>query len=269
MVAADEAQADHHTDDRVLEADRTDGEADRSDYVYRTRFGQRTERGPTNPRRQIRDDRGFFRVAPLLGATGLYGDVSFNDRRADVDAGPTSTAGNFDLVAGVDFEIGYRNVGLMADFRHFDMTTDDVDIDGNQGSLDLENFISNVAMHWTYSPLEMLQLGPVAGFRHYFVRAGSTDSSRSAGSEQWLDPIVGMRGRLSVADIAYLEYYGDAGGIGYGSEITWQGYGGVGVSVGNTDFELGYRALYADYEEDDFDYDLLQAGPTFKTRFNF
>lgn len=268
-LVVEEAHADDHPDeDRVITADRTAGEAERTDSVYRTRFGQRTERGPRSPYHQIHDSQGFFRVAPVLGAPGLHGDVTVNDRRVDVDANPADNLGNYDLVAGVGFEVGYRNTGLLADFRHLDATTDEIDVADGDGSLNLEHFISNVALHRAFTPLEILEIGPVAGVRHVWVRTGHDNAEEIGASDQWFDPILGFRGQVGFTDAIYLEYYGDVGGIGYGSEITWQAYGGVGVSVGDTDFELGYRALYAEYENE-LEYDILQAGPTLTTRFNF
>lgn len=252
------AQLEEQWEERYERADR-----ERTDYTFRTRFGQKSDRSAISPYRHIRDRRGYFHFAPHLGMPGLYGDVTSGDQAAGLDAGPMNTLQNIDLTAGAAFEVGYRHVGLLADFRHFNGAVDD---------FELQKFISNVAVGWNYGILPILQLGPVAGVRHVWAQAGVDDEQNNdAGlvTDDWLDPIVGISGEFTFADIVYVPFYADVGGIGYGSEITWQGYGGVGVSLDRTDIELGFRALYADFQGEQIEYDLLQAGPTLRTRFRF
>ena len=109
--------------------------------------------------------------------------------------------------------------------------------------------------------------------RHYWARVGAKGEDQEdveTFTGHWLDPIIGLNGRFSfVDDTVYLPFHADVGGIGYGSEITWMGYGGVGVALGGIDIEAGYRALYADFRGDELDYGLMQAGPTLMTRFRF
>lgn len=261
---------DHDPGDRALLADdayQQPGWAapPARDYAYRTRFGQRTHRTAVSPYRHIRDNRGYFHIAPLLGAPGLFGDVTARQQTTDLEVGPFESLADINLTAGVGFEVGYRNVGLKGDFRHFDGT-----IDQNGENFALEKFITNAVVDWNWQVVPMLQLGPVAGIRHVAARAGEVvDENEHLDTGNWLDPIVGVDGRLTFADLVYVPFYADIGGIGYGSEITWQGYGGVGVSLNSTDIELGYRALYADFEGTRLDYDLLQAGPSLMTRFRF
>ncbi len=264
-VAADEpdrADLDEQWEQRYDRVDQP-----RTNYSYRTRFGQRSHRTAVSPYHHIRDARGYFHVAPLLGAPGLFGDVTVADETTELDTGPLQSLQDINLTAGVAFEVGYRNVGVIGDFRHFNGT-----IVNGADRFDLETFVSNVAVNFNYEVLPVLQLGPVAGVRHFYARAGATDGDDNAESvvrNQWLDPIVGVNGRFNFADLVYLPFHADVGGIGYGSEITWQGYAGVGVSLKRMDIELGYRALYADYRGDELDYDLLEAGPTLMTRFRF
>jgi hypothetical protein len=71
----------------------------------------------------------------------------------------------------------------------------------------------------------------------------------ATGSETWADPIIGLKGRYYVSRAVFLNFYGDIGGFGAGSDLSWQVLGGVGVQAAHwIDVELGYRALGFDYQ---------------------
>ena len=81
---------------------------------------------------------------------------------------------------------------------------------------------------------------------------------------------VGVGGRggvlLELADAA-VRVLGraDVGGVVAGSDLTWnaQGYLGYRTSVLGqpTTFAIGYRALYVDYDHNEFKWDVTQQGP--------
>ena len=69
------------------------------------------------------------------------------------------------------------------------------------------------------------------------------------GTTTWADPIVGLRGRYYVSRAVFLNGYGDVGGFGAGSELSWQVLGGIGVQAARwCDVQLGYRALGFEYD---------------------
>ncbi len=225
-------------------------------------------------RRPHTDHRGFFRISPGLGVPGVSGDVVFNGQVADIDARPGADRDPIiNLAPGVGVEAGYCRTSVAADLQYLDMSTADVELDGADGEFDLEKFISHVTVNWTYELIDILQLGPVAGFRYVHVDTGveveNEDLFAASASDGWLDPIVGIRGRVMPMDWLYLAYYGDAGGIGFGSEFSWQLYAGLGLAANGVDFELGYRHLFINYDGDDFDYEVHLGSPTLTTTFRF
>jgi hypothetical protein len=72
-------------------------------------------------------------------------------------------------------------------------------------------------------------------------------------TERWADPYIGIGGRYDLTKTFYLTGKGDIGGFGVASDITAQGYAGVGCQITRDLYvEAGYRVLYYDYDSDGF-----------------
>jgi hypothetical protein len=84
-------------------------------------------------------------------------------------------------------------------------------------------------------------------------RSGSRVVARS-GALEWVDPFVGLRVRHQLAPGQELQFLGDVGGFGVGSDFTWQLFGGYSFdfAVWQTTLHglVGYRALAVDYTQD-------------------
>ena len=89
---------------------------------------------------------------------------------------------------------------------------------------------------------------------------------RVAESEDFLDAIVGVRGKTELSDKWYLTYYGD---IGTGdSDLTWQLLAGFNYRFSKVDATFGYR--YVKWKFDDFTLDNLNlSGPYAGVKFDF
>jgi hypothetical protein len=84
----------------------------------------------------------------------------------------------------------------------------------------------------------------------------------ASNSVNWLDPIIGIRARYNMSDSLFLKLYGDVGGFGAGSELTWQYYAGLGWQASkNGSLEIGWRQNYNDYTNGDFIYKASMYGP--------
>ena len=77
-------------------------------------------------------------------------------------------------------------------------------------------------------------------------RSGSRAVARS-GTLEWVDPFVGLRVRHQLAPGKELQFLGDVGGFGVGSDFTWQFFAGYSFdfAVWQTTLHglVGYRAL--------------------------
>ncbi|MDB6133692.1 MAG: hypothetical protein JWM59_1935 [Verrucomicrobiales bacterium] len=84
---------------------------------------------------------------------------------------------------------------------------------------------------------------------------------RVSGSEDWIDPIIGVRARYNFTSRFYAAARADIGGFGVGSDLAWQAYAGLGWQCGRkVTFELGYRCLEMDYTSGGFTYDTMTSG---------
>jgi opacity protein-like surface antigen len=89
-------------------------------------------------------------------------------------------------------------------------------------------------------------------------------------SEDWVDPMVGLRLIHEFSERWYAILRAEIGGFGVGSELTWQALAGVGYRIGqNTSVFLGYRHLDVDYDETAFVYDAAISGVLLGLQFEF
>jgi hypothetical protein len=81
-------------------------------------------------------------------------------------------------------------------------------------------------------------------------------------SDEWIDPIVGLRGELHFGKRWSLLLETDVGGFGVGSDFSWHVLGSVNFHV-SRHFSLfaGWKVLDVDYENDDFLWDVTLSGP--------
>jgi hypothetical protein len=67
--------------------------------------------------------------------------------------------------------------------------------------------------------------------------------------------------RLPVAEKCFVDVYGDIGGFGVESDLTWMVMGAAGYSISESiDLLVAYQHLDADYENGDFVYDAATSG---------
>lgn len=88
-----------------------------------------------------------------------------------------------------------------------------------------------------------------------------TGSVRRSGDKDWVDPYIGLRLQHAISDRWTLVGYGDAGGFGVGSDLTWQASLGVNYAfTKDVSAKLGYRYLSFDYDKSNFVYDMKLQG---------
>lgn len=100
------------------------------------------------------------------------------------------------------------------------------------------------------------------------------DASRDlSGSKEWIEPFFGARAAMDLTENWVGMVRGDIGGFGAGSQFAWQAVAGVGYRwhYETWNFALfgGYRALGQDYEDGQFEWDMIVHGPIIGMEFSF
>ena len=120
-------------------------------------------------------------------------------------------------------------------------------------------------------------LDVLAGIRYWSVdstlelRSGLLRGRKVSNKEDWVDPIVGLKGMTNLEDSRFYLSGGVAiGGFGVGSDFMWD----VNVNLGyrwtdSISTTIGYRYLDVDYENDGFLYDVAQDGPVLGLSWRF
>src|SRR4030095_1557601 len=88
--------------------------------------------------------------------------------------------------------------------------------------------------------------------------------------DYWFDPYVGLRARYNFNKTYYTAVRGEIGGFGVGADVMWEVETVVGINLTHCIFtEIGYRALGANFEENNFKFDVVTHGPQITTGITF
>ncbi len=211
------------------------------------------------------------------------GDVGINGLITSADTSISDALSEIDFAYMGYFEIGYRRWSLGVDVVYARLSDDATfsfgPIDGRL-SLEQEQAYVTVRAQYRAVQTDKLALDVFAGFRWMYVdidtdvhisrsfdrpalQRFNRDSSRRFDlSEDWIDPIIGLRGIYNFNSDWFFQFAGDIGGFGAASELTWQAIVGIGYNfTPHMSVALGYRALGVDYDKPDFKLDTVTYGP--------
>ncbi len=123
-------------------------------------------------------------------------------------------------------------------------------------------------------PEQSLDVG--AGFRFWDVRsrfnvdAGRLPADTASPSTSWLDPVIAARYTYRFTPSLGVTAYGDIGGFGAGSRLTWQALGSVDYAVNRwLVLKAGWRYLAIERATDRLRLDLNMNGPFLAATFRF
>ena len=102
------------------------------------------------------------------------------------------------------------------------------------------------------------------------LRLDKSLSQTLSKDDYWFDPYVGLRGRYNFNKTVYTAVRGEIGGFGVGADLMWQVEGVIGINLTHCIFtEIGYRALGADFEDNNLVFDVVLHGPQITTGITF
>jgi hypothetical protein len=213
-----------------------------------------------------------FNLAPLyLWMVDMEGDIGIGPANVTgVDVSFSDIFDNLETVFTVHFEATHRsNWGLFFDYSYLDVGASGP---GPQGLTTINiDYVSTIV---EVGGVYRIENGPHAfdmlgGVRYTKVEPDLTitpPGQKFSLTEDWYDPIVGVRYFYDFGNKWMLSARGDIGGFGVGCDFTWNVTALVHFQPWkNVGFIAGYRALDYDYESGSgtsrFKYDMRLAGP--------
>ena len=231
-------------------------------------------------------------IAPYLWAVALHGDVGVGKSSADVDASFSDILDNLNGALMLSLELRKGRFGLLSD-SIFAQLEDDAATERDRVKVDTTAnlFIQNLAGTYRVGTWQLGDLGsagpvsltvdPYAGIRYTYLDTElkgkldlpdlGIDAKRTAEqSEDWVDPIIGVRTTWGLGEHWSLVAAGDVGGISTSDQYSAEAWSLVGYRFGlfgenNADVFAGYRVLHQKYEtgsgRSEFDWDMTIHGP--------
>jgi hypothetical protein len=223
-------------------------------------------------------DRWVVRIAPYLWATSLDGNAAVKGIESDVDLSFSDILEDLSLGAMLLADVQKGRFGVAVNTVYARLTPEN-EVGPFEIKTTSDMLILGVAPYyrvvdWTYrtspsgKPLRLV-VEPEAGFRFTYLRA-ELDVRNGGGrtvddSESWVDPLIGSRFGIDLADNWNLTAEADVGGFSVGSDIAWNAQAFIGYRTSlfgvPTTLAAGYRALHQDYDHNDFKWDVTMHGP--------
>lgn len=220
-------------------------------------------------------DEWRFMIAPYAWLAGQSGSVGTfpGYPAADIDIDfYDDILGNINGAIMLVGEAMKGDFGISADVVYTDIEIED------QTPGDYFNTLASQTKSWivsasgVYSIYDKNQSNVhlLAGLRYWSIEsklsttAGVLPSSRIANEEDWVDPIIGIKGRMPLGQSNFfVSGLASIGGFGLGSDLMWDLNVNLGYQFSNSfSASLGYRYLDVDYDDDGYVYDISQDGPT-------
>jgi opacity protein-like surface antigen len=213
--------------------------------------------------------------APLMGLEGDIGvaglatsvDLSFGDILEELDGGAT-----------VAFEARRDRWSITGDFIWLKLSASAQPTANSYLGFRQEEIIASLALGYELYGNERTTLDLLAGGAltsmdvdlELFTPRLPVDLRSASGSQEWIDPFVGLRVRHQLSDRWSVWLRGDYGGFGVSSDEYWQVIAGLAYRMtDHTSLAVAYRIIAVDYQQGSFSYDAEMEGPNLGLVFRF
>ena len=221
-----------------------------------------------------------FTIAPYFWTAGLEGNVgAFGLPEVSVDAGFSDILDNLNFAAMAMAEVRRERFGIFLDVIYLDLETDGSDTPGplfSTASVTATTRIITPMLEYRIREHNGASVDGMAGARIWYAEtginlAGGTLSGRGAtDDETWVDPAVGLKGRVPIAKNWALGGWGIIGGFGAGSDFMWDVFFGVNYAFNDWfSGEVGYRGMGTDFRDNGYVFDVTMNGPVLAAVFRF
>lgn len=219
-----------------------------------------------------------FLIEPYLIIPNMKGEVAVRRLPAsevDADAGSIFSKLKFGAMLYLEAVHVEKNWAISSDFIFMDLEQDvrtNMLITG--GSVSAKQLAWELA--WLKRLAQWLEVGLAgrlvsleSGLDLITINGGESGSI----SKTWFDPVIVVRSQGILKEKWLVQFRGDFGGFGIGSDFTWQIQANVGYKFSKLfQASAGYRIIAIDYNkgdgEDRFRYDINTFGPVVRLGFN-
>ena len=218
---------------------------------------------------------GYLWLAHAKGQTDVIGPVA----PVDLDLGLKDIIKGFKFIFMGAAEMRYDRFTVLGDlsFVHLE-AKDGIGIrDPNFLEAELDSRTAEITLLGGYRvtnkgpvSLDLLAGGRMNWFKTTLQLDGPNNSIEGSKKASWLDPLIGARANIPFDNEGgpwSMSFYGDIGGIVFGSDLTWQGVATVDYQISRKmNVGVGWRHWKVDYDKGDFLYDIRQSGPIIAVR---
>lgn len=217
-----------------------------------------------------------FRFAPYVWATALNGDTGVDGVNTHINASMKEVIDHVDGGLMFTAEARYQRWGIITDFIYADLADRKYYDHGliDKVKLKVDQYIWTQAAAYRTIQKGGSWLDVLAGFRLMsmdqtlsltardpFAPSGDI-SVKDSLDRTWIDPIIGLRSAVEVAEGWAVRTEGDVGGFDANSKFTWQAFAALGYDITEATRVLaGYRGLGYNHDRDGFKYDTIMHGP--------
>jgi hypothetical protein len=222
-----------------------------------------------------------FSVSPYLWMSGLNGELGVSEQvqPVGVDLPFTKILGALKFALMGTFEARHDRFVATGDMLYINLrTSDDLDIreaDFVDGELRSKIFMSTVAAGYRAVDQGRLSVDILAGARLMSMKTGldlqgPQRTFSGSASETWIDPIVAVRFQAPLGPRWALQTYGDIGGFGVGSHLSWQLQAMIDYELSRRwSLSGGWRHLDIDFDNNGFVFDAALDGPIIRAVYRF
>jgi opacity protein-like surface antigen len=188
-------------------------------------------------------------LKPYLWAAGVNGNVKAHGVDADVDESFSDILDSLDFGLMLAYEHQFENGNsLLVDSLYIKLT-DDATVSHVDVNSELE--LGFLEVDGAFPLADKYGIDAIAGVRGWWTHLDidAPPVADVSPSWQWLDPVVGARWSVPLAEKWALAMRGDIGGFGIGSacDFTWQGLAAATYEMSEqTKLGFGYRYMRID-----------------------
>lgn len=215
-----------------------------------------------------------FQVTPYVWLTGLRGELQLSPRLPQVHVSQSFSDVLSDLKAAA-FLSGTARRGhyvLQADASYASVASHAQLPLGLQARAKVQQSSLTLTGGYQWQPTPQDSIDTMVGVRGWHLRSSLQVAPLLSERlrKSFVDPIVALRWRHQWSDRWSSLLYADAGGMGVGSESTWQVLGTINYQLRDAVYlSAGYRQLNVDYRSGNQRLDVRLGGPVLGATFQF